>query len=51
MLDEADAALDEANVARFTRALSALGEKTQFIIITHNRGSIEIADNLRPLDG
>jgi chromosome segregation protein len=46
VLDEVDAALDEANVVRFTKALSALGKKTQFIIITHNRGSIEKADTI-----
>ena len=46
VLDEVDAALDEANVGRFTEALQALTEHTQFIIITHNRGTIETADAL-----
>ncbi|MCI0583097.1 MAG: hypothetical protein L0227_09445, partial [Chloroflexi bacterium] len=46
VLDEVDAALDEANVGRFTAALRELAETTQFIVITHNRGTIEIADAL-----
>jgi chromosome segregation protein len=46
VLDEVDAALDEANVGRFTEALKELSEKTQFIIITHNRRTIEMADTI-----
>jgi chromosome segregation protein len=46
VLDEVDAALDEANVGRFTTALRELAERTQFVVITHNRGTIEIADAL-----
>ena len=46
VLDEVDAALDEANVGRFTEALRELAEQTQFIVITHNRGTIEAADAL-----
>jgi chromosome segregation protein len=46
VLDEVDAALDEANVGRFSRALRGLAEQTQFIVITHNRGTIEAADTL-----
>ncbi len=46
VLDEVDAALDEANVGRFTEALRSLAEQTQFIVITHNRGTIEVADAL-----
>jgi chromosome segregation protein len=46
VLDEVDAALDEANVGRFTSALRDLAERTQFIVITHNRGTIRIADAL-----
>ncbi len=46
VLDEVDAALDEANVGRFTDALRDLAERTQFIVITHNRGTIEVADAL-----
>jgi chromosome segregation protein len=46
VLDEVDAALDEANVGRFTEALTDLAARTQFIVITHNRGTIEAADAL-----
>jgi chromosome segregation protein len=46
VLDEVDAALDEANVGRFTDALRELADQTQFVVITHNRGTIEIADAL-----
>jgi chromosome segregation protein len=46
VLDEVDAALDEANVGRFSDALRGLAERTQFIVITHNRGTIEAADAL-----
>jgi chromosome segregation protein len=46
VLDEVDAALDEANVGRFTDALTELAAHTQFIVITHNRGTIEAADAL-----
>jgi len=44
VLDEVDAALDEANVGRFTAALKQLAEKTQFLVVTHNRRTVEIAD-------
>ncbi len=43
VLDEVDAALDEANVNRFCQTLKLLSENTQFIVITHNRGTIESA--------
>jgi chromosome segregation protein len=46
VLDEVDAALDEANVGRFADALRSLADRTQFIVITHNRGTIEAADAL-----
>jgi len=46
VLDEVDAMLDEANIRRFRRALEHLGERTQFIIITHNRGTIQAADTI-----
>jgi len=46
VLDEVDAALDEANVGRFRDALKALSRQTQFILITHNRGTIEAADTI-----
>jgi chromosome segregation protein len=37
LLDEVDAALDEANVVRFCDILKSLAERTQFVVITHNR--------------
>ncbi|MFQ5577717.1 MAG: hypothetical protein ACE5G8_12110, partial [Anaerolineae bacterium] len=46
VFDEVDAMLDEANVDRFRQALLALGRDIQFIIITHNRKTIEIADTI-----
>ncbi len=46
VLDEVDAMLDDANVDRFAEALRQLAERTQFVIITHNRGTIEKADHI-----
>ena len=46
LLDEVDAALDEANVVRFRDELRKLAAETQAIVITHNRGTVEIADTL-----
>jgi chromosome segregation protein len=46
LLDEVDAALDEANVVRFREQLRRLARETQAIVITHNRGTTEIADAL-----
>jgi len=46
MLDEIDAALDDRNVERFAGYLHHLCEKTQFIVITHRRGTMEMADVL-----
>lgn len=46
VLDEVDAALDERNVGRFTEALRDLTDRTQFIVVTHNRKTIEAADTL-----
>jgi chromosome segregation protein len=46
VLDEVDAALDDANVGRFTQALRTLAQHTQFIVITHNKGTMEIASSL-----
>jgi len=44
VLDEVDAMLDEANVGRFRAKLEELAEQTQFIVITHNRSTVESAD-------
>ena len=46
MLDEIDAALDDRNVERFANYLRSLCGKTQFIVITHRRGTMEEADTL-----
>jgi chromosome segregation protein len=46
LLDEVDAALDEANVVRFRDELRDLSVNTQFVIVTHNRATIEGADVL-----
>ncbi len=46
ILDEVDAALDEANVDRFRDALRSLSGETQFILITHNRRTLETADTI-----
>ncbi|RMD52171.1 hypothetical protein D6827_00555, partial [Candidatus Parcubacteria bacterium] len=46
VLDEVDAALDEANTVRFANILNKLREMTQFIVITHNRATMERADIL-----
>jgi len=43
VFDEVDAMLDEANVGRFRAKLEELAERTQFIVITHNRGTVESA--------
>ena len=46
MLDEIDAALDDRNVERYASYLHNLSQKTQFIVITHRRGTMETADVL-----
>lgn len=46
VLDEVDAMLDEANVNRFTDMLRELSMHTQFIVITHNRGTVQAANTL-----
>ena len=46
ILDETDAALDEANVGRFRDTVKSLSGDTQFVMITHNRGTIEAADTI-----
>jgi chromosome segregation protein len=44
ILDEVDAALDEANIGRFADALRRLADEIDFVVITHNRATIEVAD-------
>ena len=46
LLDEIEAALDEGNVSRFAKYLNKLIKSTQFIVITHRRGTMEQADRL-----
>jgi chromosome segregation protein len=46
LLDEIDAPLDDANIGRFVEMLQGMQEDTQFILITHNRKTMEIADRL-----
>lgn len=46
LLDEIEAALDEGNVSRFAKYLNKLTKSTQFIVITHRRGTMEQADRL-----
>ena len=46
ILDEVDAALDEANIGRFADALRKLSESIDFVVITHHRAPIEVADTI-----
>ncbi|HKQ57989.1 MAG TPA: AAA family ATPase, partial [Candidatus Eisenbacteria bacterium] len=46
LLDEVDAPLDDANVERFIRMLKRFSEKSQFVVITHNKKSMEAANRL-----
>jgi chromosome segregation protein len=46
ILDEVDAPLDEANVGRFTKLVSEMSAGTQFIVVTHNRRTMEMASVL-----
>ena len=46
ILDEVDAMLDESNVVRFGELLGELSDTTQFIVITHNRNTVQLADVL-----
>src|SRR5262245_33489591 len=46
VLDEIDAPLDDANIGRFVEMLRGMQRHTQFIVITHNRKTMEIADRL-----
>ncbi len=46
LMDEIDAPLDDANVMRFNNLMKVIGEKSQIIMITHNKNSMEFADTL-----
>jgi chromosome segregation protein len=46
LLDEVDAALDDANVGRFNEIVREMSETSQFLVITHNKATIEIGDVL-----
>lgn len=46
ILDEVDAPLDDENTRRFTNVIRTFAEKTQFIIVTHNKSTMSIADSL-----
>jgi len=46
LLDEVDAPLDDANIDRFNGFLKEMAQKSQFLLITHNKGTMEIADTL-----
>ncbi len=46
ILDEVDAPLDESNTVRFAQMIKGLSKDTQFIVITHNRSTMEVADYL-----
>jgi chromosome segregation protein len=46
LLDEVDAALDDANVGRFNEIVKELAKESQFLIVTHNKRTIEVADLL-----
>lgn len=46
LMDEIDAPLDDANVSRFNELLKLIGEKSQIVMVTHNKSSMEFADML-----
>ncbi|HYC01312.1 MAG TPA: chromosome segregation protein SMC [Candidatus Limnocylindrales bacterium] len=46
VLDEVDAPLDEANIGRFTRMVAEMSDRSQFLLITHNKRTMEVCDTL-----
>ena len=46
VVDEIDSALDEANVRRFSEFLTEYSKRSQFIVVTHRKGTMEAADIL-----
>ena len=46
ILDEVDAALDDANIALFNQFVKDISERSQIILVTHNKRTMEVSDNL-----
>jgi chromosome segregation protein len=46
LLDEVDAPLDDSNVVRFASLIREMSQDVQFVVITHNKLTMEMADNL-----
>ena len=46
VLDEVDAPLDDVNIQKFKRVLNEFAQDTQFIVVTHNKLTMEVADYL-----
>jgi len=46
LLDEVDAPLDEANVGRFSNLVKEMSESVQFLFVTHNKSTMEVAEQL-----
>jgi chromosome segregation protein len=46
ILDEVDAPLDDVNIHKFTRVLKQFSDETQFIVVTHNKLTMENADTM-----
>ena len=46
LMDEIDAPLDDVNIFRFNNLLQTIGEKSQIVMITHNKRTMEFADTL-----
>src|SRR5262249_53327342 len=46
LLDEVDAALEEANIGRFNTLVAEMAQRSQFVLITHNRRTMEVAHTL-----
>ena len=46
VLDEVDAPLDDANIARFVKVIQKFSEQSQFIVVTHNKGTMESGETL-----
>jgi chromosome segregation protein len=46
LMDEVDAPLDDANIGRFNKMIRDMAQKYQFILVTHNKRTMELADTL-----